>query len=471
MGQSGIMDLSRREYLVFIILLGLGSVLVSYAAGKVFKKKDLFLPLLIFLNSFFLHIFYISYTDTWVRQHDVIGFGNRKGIGQAALIEYLLNEGKLPDFDPTTRWGFFQPLLHHIIAAAALKISLLRGMNFGRACENLQILTLIYSMVFIFYGFRILALMGLKGKALYLSEALLAFHPVLILLSGSINNDMLSHMFLVMAVYYVLKWQREDRLTDLLLTALFTGLSMMSKLSGVLIAPAVAFLMINRLISDRKERDRLLKRIGEYTLFALIVFPCGLFFPLRNLILFSVPLTFMPEVGEDLSGYSLFQRFADIRTATPYACMIKNGNPYDEFNIFLMLIKTGLTGEYDYSVYNPYITPFAWLLFISGSILFITVSILFILHLRGKLIKEVPIRRFWSILILTGIFFQLRLMIAVPNFSSGDIRYIAWIILPAALLIGLKIQSGRKLAAGFIYPASGVFIISSAAVYYLLGLP
>ncbi len=471
MGQSGIMDLSRREYLVFIILLGVGSVLVSYAAGKVLKKKDLFLPLLIFLNSLILHSFYITYTDTWVRQHDVIGFGNRKGIGQAALIEYLLNEGRLPDFDPTTRWGFFQPLLHHIIAAAALKISLLRGMNFDRACESLQILTLIYSMVFIFYGFRILALMGLKGKALYLAEALLAFHPVLILLSGSINNDMLSHMFLVMAVYYVLKWQREDRLTDLLLTALFTGLSMMSKLSGVLIAPAAAFLMLNRLISERKDRERLLKRIREYALFALIVFPLGLFFPLRNLILFHVPLTYMPEVGEDLSGYSLLQRFIDVRTQTPYACMIKNGNPYDEFNIFLMLIKTGLTGEYDYGIYNPYITAFAWLLFISGSLLFITVSIIFILHLRGKLIKEVPIRVFWSILILTGILFQLRLMLSVPNFSSGDLRYIAWIILPAALLTGLYADSGSKNAVRPIYLGSGVFILSSAAVYYLLGLP
>ena len=465
------MDLSRREYLLIIILMTVGAFIVSFAAGKVFKKKKLFPPLFIFINSLLLHSFYIAYTDTWVRQHDVIGFGNKKGIGQAALIEYLMNEGHLPDFDPTTKWGFFQPLLHHIIAAAFLKLSLLRGMNLGRAAESLQILTLIYSLVFILYGFRIFTLMGLKDRALYLAEALLAFHPVLILLSGSINNDLLSHMLLVMAVYYALKWQRDDRLPDLLITALMIGLSMMSKLSGVLVAPAVAYLMGFRLFTEGKEVKKLIKRLGEYFLFALVVFPTGLFFPLRNLILFKVPLTFMPEVGEDLSGYSLLQRFLDIRTGTPYACMIKNGSPYDEFNIFLLLIKTGLTGEYDYSVFNPYITPFAWILFISGSLLFITVSLIFIFILRGKLIKEVPIRLFWSILILTGILFQMRLMISVPNFSSGDLRYIAWIILPAALLTGLYVDTGKRGVVRFIYLESGVFILSSAAVYYLLGLP
>ncbi len=416
-----------------------------------------------------LHTLYIIKTPTWERQHDVIGFRNGKGIGQAALIEYLMENMKFPDFNPTKRWGFFQPLLHHIIAAAMLKINLLRGMNYDRACECIQILTLIYSLIFIFYGFRIFTLMGLTGKGLIVSELLLSFHPVLTLLSGSVNNDMLSHMFLIMAVFYALKWYKEDRLRALLLTALMTGLSMMSKLSGVLAAPAIAFLMLYKLWSDFREKKNLLPRIGSYSLFALIVFPLGLFFPLRNLILFNVPLTYMPKVGEELTDYSVLQRIFDVRTSTPFACMEKNGNPYDEFNIFLLLIKTGLTGEYDLSVNSPRVTPFAWILFFSGVLLFIIVIILFFRILfTDRFIKDMPLRCFFVILIMTGILFMLRLMFKAPNFSSGDLRYIAWITLPAALLPGIYIcdKPGRTEVLPEIL--SVVFAASSAVVYYLL---
>ncbi len=253
-------NLSRREYaLLVIIALGFCAI-VSYVYEKYafretenrIKEKIPGMSLYLFLNAAFLHIFYIIYTRTFERQHDVIGFRNGKGIGQAALIEFLMENGKLPDFDPTKRWGFFQPLLHHIIAAVMLKINLLRGMNYDRACETIQILTLIYSLVFILYGFRILRLMGLNGWSLHISEALIAFHPLLTLLSGSVNNDMMSHMFMLMAVYYGLKWYKNDSAADLMLTALMTGLSMMAKLSGVLAAPAIAFLMLAKLYDEIK---------------------------------------------------------------------------------------------------------------------------------------------------------------------------------------------------------------------------
>lgn len=462
---------SRREYVFLILMLtGLSAALALFYRKRSANRSEAF-SLFIFLNALIIHVFYIIYTPTWQRQHDVIGFGNEKGIGQAALIEYLLNEGKLPDFDPTTRWGFFQPMLHHITAALFLRLNLLRGINYFRACESIQILTLLYSMVFIFYGFRILRIMGLKGPGLHISEALLSLHPILTLLSGSVNNDMMSHMFLIMAVFYALKWQKNDSLKDLLLTALFIGLSMMAKLSGVLAAPAVAFLMLYKLIADHKEGRDLFRRFGQYVLFGVISLPIGLFFPLRNMILFRVPLMYMPEVGEDLSGYSIISRIFDIRTDTPYACMIKNGNAYDEFNVFLMMIKTGLTGEYDYGAVHGIITPFAWILFLTGSALFIADICLFIMFLKGSFIKEVPIRLFWGILIFTGVFFMGRLMFTVPNFSSGDLRYIAWIVLPAAMLPGLFVSREKRIGTGLLTAGTVLFVLPSLAVYYLLGLP
>ncbi len=474
-------NLSRREYVLsVIIILGLCAVISlvyeKYAfreTGKQIKEKIPGMSLYLFLNSAFLHFFYITYTRTFERQHDVIGFRNGKGIGQAALIEFLMENGKLPDFDPTKRWGFFQPLLHHIIAAVLLKINLLRGMNYDAACETIQILTFIYSIIFTLYGFRILRLMDLKGWSLHIPEALIAFHPLLILLSGSVNNDMMSHMFLIMAVYYGLKWYKRDSFADLLLTALMTGLSMMAKLSGVLAAPAIAFLMFIKLICEIKNKRSVVNRLFQYVIFGIIVCPLGLFFPIRNLILFKVPITYMPDVGEELTGHSILSRIFDVRTATPFASMIKNGDAYDEYNIFLSLIKTSLTGEYDLSVVNDKITVFAWILFFAGVILFITDVILFFrIFCRDDIIKSVPVRLFWVILILTGILFMLRLIFTVPNFSSQDMRYIAWMVVPAAMLPGLYGMkapgTGFKI---FINAVTIIFCISSAAVYYIPGMP
>ena len=473
--------LSRREYTLLVIILLAACAIVSFiydryaVRGKwsAVRSRIPGMSLYLYLNAAILHFFYITYTRTFERQHDVIGFRNEKGIGQAALIEYLMENGRLPDFDPTKRWGFFQPLLHHITAAVLLKINLIRGMNYDRACETIQILTFIYSMIFILYGFRILRLMDLKGKGLHIAEALIAFHPLLTLLSGSVNNDMMSHMFLIMAVYYGLKWYKTDSITDLCLTALVTGLSMMAKLSGILVSPAIAFLMVNKLYTCIKEKGNILNRFIQYIIFGVIVFPLGLFFPLRNLILFNVPVTYMPDVGEELTGYSILSRIFDIRTDTPFACMVKNGDPYDEYNVFLGLIKTSLTGEYDLAAVNGKITIFAWILFISGVVLFIVDMILFIRIFSGNdIIKSVPIRVFWVILILTGVLFMLRLVFTVPNFSSQDSRYIAWIIVPAALLPGLyatyKPEGKEEM---LLIACTAVFCISSAAVYYILGMP
>ena len=68
----------------------------------------------LFLLGIFIKLYYINYTETWERQHDVISFGADEG--HAAYIEYILNNKSLPDFDPREKWGFFQPPLHHIIS-------------------------------------------------------------------------------------------------------------------------------------------------------------------------------------------------------------------------------------------------------------------------------------------------------------------------------------------------------------------
>ncbi|MCR4892868.1 MAG: glycosyltransferase family 39 protein [Lachnospiraceae bacterium] len=567
--------MTRREYGGLVLLL----LAIAAAAAFLLQRKRRKDGVLIFtaLTSLYLRFFYILYTPTWMRQHDVIGFGNSKGIGQAALIEWIYHNGRLPDFDPRKRWGFFQPLLHHILSAVWLKINTALGIAYEAACENIQILTLIYSLIFLWYAYRTLKEMGLSGTPMKLAFALTALHPSFILMSGSVNNDMLCLMFLMMAIYYSLVWYRKSTLGNILKVAVCIGCSMMAKLMGVLIAPAIAFLFLHKLYLSCRETKRqneagpgsrqdptskdsaiietenpaiqenvgsieakgdlakghqtkgnltkgnlakenltkgnlakenlakgnltkgnlakgrqtkgnLTKEhqangdqiptlpsprslIGQFLCFGGVSLPLGLFFPIRNLVLFGVPLMYVPKVGEPVGQYGILQRIFDIRTSTPYTNLISNGNPYDEFNIPLALMKTSLTGEYDYGAINSYINPFAWILLGTGILLAIvalwaTVRFVFLKKSNMSGLH----RAFWGIIYFTAMAFYIRLVFSAPYFSSQDFRYIAYLIVPESLFLGLLYGEIKGIRLPLLI-LTVLFSLSSTAVYFLLGLP
>ncbi len=471
--------MTRREYAFFFLCFLSAAFLISWIIGK--RRKISGIPVFAALSALILRALYIWYTPTWVRQHDVIGFGNSKGIGQAALIEWFYERHCLPDFDPSSRWGFFQPPLHHILSAAWLKLNTALSIPYAAACENIQILTLIYSLSATCFSFLCLRQAGLKGRFFNISAILCALHPIYILLSGSVNNDMLCALLMIMTAWSALEWYRNGRFSTLIFTALCMGLSMMAKLSGVLTAPAVAFLLLKRLYAGGLKE--LWKNIREYLVFGIISIPLGMFFPLRNLILYGIPLNYTPEVGESVEGHSLISRFLDVRTSTPFACMIKNGDSYDEFNIPLAMIKTSLTGETSFLGNNQYILIPSWALFISGAALAVMAFVFTLAVICGCFSSvsgkspKIPDflftqARFWSIIYVTGLIFFFNLALSIPNFSSQDFRYIAHLILPEAIFSGwfLMRNPARAWTAAFV-AIEAVFALSSASVYFLLGLP
>ncbi len=472
------MNLTRREYGALVLILMAAVCGTSLFIHRKLKKDGVLFGTM--LTALILRIFYIMYTPTWERQHDVIGFNNGKGIGQAALTEYLAENHHFPDFDPRKRWGFFQPLLHHIIAAVWLNINTALGIAYDKACENIQILTLIYSMIFVFYGYRLFKQMKLSGTALNAAVFVTALHPSFILMSGSVNNDMLCLMLIIMSVFYAISWYNNSNCGNIAKTALCIGGAMMAKLSGFLAAPAIAVLFLVKLYrGGKKEAAGYMK---QFILFGCISFPIGLFFPLRNLILFKVPLMYMPEVGEPVGDHSIFARIFDVRVTSPFSNMVKNGSAFDEFNVPVAMIKTSLTGEYDFGAVNSYITPYAWVLFLTGVILAAAAFIATICFtvrpavdkdITGSPMSDPVIRGFWAIFYATGLVFYLRLAFSVPNFSSEDFRYVAYLIVPESLYLGLLLKSLEKKKQFFVLLSGLVFLfgIASAGVYFLLGLP
>ena len=85
-------------------------------------------------------------------------------------------------------------------------------------------------------------------------------------------------------------------------------------------------------------------------IFAAIVFPLGLSFSIRNKLKWDVPFNYIPPVGENFpESVTMKNRLLDIGTDSVYTKMIARGDAFDEYNVFLALIKTSLFGEYSFS--------------------------------------------------------------------------------------------------------------------------
>ena len=254
--------------------------------------------------------------------------------------------------------------------------------------------------------------------------------------------------------------------------ALCVGLAMLTKLLGAIMAPGIALLFLIKWIAGGKKE--FLKYLKQYIIFAFISFPLGLFYPVRNFIKFNVPLNFTPEVGEPVGSYSLKQRLFDIKTATPFACMVKNNDAYDEYNIFLAMLKTSLFGETDLAADSAKMVPFAWAALVTAAILavFALIATVYVCIASAK--DKDTETLFWGIAYFVPVVFLINLCFSAPYFSSQDFRYIQYVIIIEALFTGLffKLRGSIKTLSktGRIYfGVLCIFTVSVIAVYVLLG--
>lgn len=285
------------EYFLVIPSLIIGAA-TAVAVIHFKNHREKILALAIAAEGFILRAAYVLESTVSQRQNDVHSFGGSNG--HAAYIEYIYNNLSIPDVDPTTVWQFYHPPLHHIIAAAWMRLLTLFGMPYGLACESIQALTLFYSCCCIIIVYKILRYFKLRGAALLLPFAITAFHPSMILLSGSINNDILSITLALAALYAALVWYEKPTLWGIIKIALLIGLGMSAKLSAALIAPAVAVIFLAGLIRYRKQAEKML---GEFIIFALICFPLGLWWSVRCFVKYRMPFGFVPDLTHDSYQY------------------------------------------------------------------------------------------------------------------------------------------------------------------------
>lgn len=454
--------LKKPQYLFFLLAV----FVVLFVFRQLVNITE---PALILLLGVMLRTSYVLYTAIWTRQHDVIDFG--VGEGHAGYMEYIFANLSLPTGDPRDKWAFFQPPLHHIISAAWMRFCAHFGLIYRQVQENVQLLTLFYICSVTILTFFICKELKLKNWGIRVALLIVCFHPALTIMSGSINNDALSLALAILAVYLVILWYRTPSYRLIIMLALSIGLSMMAKLSGGTVAPAVAALFLLKLIKDREHISRYLL---QYIVFGIIVFPLGIWWEIKNMIKYNMPFNYIPPVGEQLSA-SLSSRLFDLRCHSVYPSMISNGDPYDEYNIFLALLKTSLFDDGNLSLESKGITLFAVILFVTALVLAVIsliATLLIIFDKKNRYGLAFEHRLLFGILYITLLISYFSFALGSNNYSAMNFRYIALIIPVEAVFLGIftdACKNKQHMIFRLFAATVMIFAVSSASTYILLG--
>jgi hypothetical protein len=377
-------------------------------------KKNIFY--IIYIVGVLIRTLYIINTDILTRQHDVGVIG---GNGHLGYIYTLFTTGQLPI---TNTWQFYNPPFWHILGSLWLSFNKLLNIEMIKAIEGIQILTPIFSSLTIVVTNKICERLKLKDIYRYLAISFIAFHPTMIILSGSINNDMLMFFLEFLIILKLIDWYDKPNIKNTIFLAIITGLCVMTKTNGALMAIPILYVFIKKILNNKKVIKDYIKKI---LLFGIISLPIGLWFPIRSMIVFHSYDAVLSS-GDFLyvGNYSLFSRFFTMN----FNELFNFANVHTDYNLPSYIIKSALFGEFSFNI------GILRIIMISISLLLIIISIVFMIKYLFKKKKNLIIN-ILLIIYITSIISMYFFNYKYPNACSMDFRYIVITLLSSIVII------------------------------------
>ena len=462
-----------------LVLLCTGTAVTAAAGTYLFCIKKMTakrLAVLLFIIGFLMRLAYIMTVGVKYKQHDIGSIENMDG--HLGYIAYFTYNMKLPDFDVRNVYQFYHPPLHHFLAAVWVRLQSHMGINPEYYWENVQLLTLFYSGCCMILCYKLFRLLSLSGKGLCAAIAVICFNPTFFILTGSINNDILSLTLLLGAFVNTLHWYRSRSFGRIMCISACVGLSMMAKLSGWMAAPAIAFIFILVFFRDIKNFK---KYIIQFASFLGLSVPLGLWWEIRNNIAYGVPVTYVMKLSERSRQYigdiPVMKRLFDF---SPYQFsdvsdqFILYNAPYNEFNPLIALFKTSAFDEM-YTVKNyPQVAGWDRLLFwsivIVGIIGFAAMIFTFFCDRKMSVVHKL----FAAIIYMTYFIGYYIFCFSFPHVCTENIRYAVPLIVMGAFFFGKGIYLlGRKndipamTGRILLYIVTAVYSVSSFVFYYI----
>ena len=442
---------------MLIALVGIAlTVLYLFGRKRLNSRRLLFCMM---AAGVVLRVGYMLYTSYNLRGHDI---GNINETGNLGYLATILMEGHLPS---TNSGLFYHPPVNFILEALVVKgyALIAPGKGLTDLFEAAKLVPAFASCALLVVCHRFFRELGFSRRAMLFAMAVLSFQPTFFILSASINNDMLTIFWMAVSLLYTVKWYKNQTVGNILVLAVTIALAVTTKVSGGLVAPLAAGAFW---VAWRKQREGLEKRHlpMQFGIFAAVCLPLGLWYAVRNLVLFGQSLGYVLPLSTQSTLYigwhSLTERFFTFpvwELFTRYFC-----NPYGDYNLWLYLSRNALFGEFTFTTGLNFALPLLWL-----NLVLIALSLAAMVWvLRAKdmpLFTRFMLGGLWALQMGSFLLFNLR----YPFGCTMDFRYIVPTLFSGAGFLGLAADRLRRLwpdTARWAIPTTGWLLMAYCVV-------
>ena len=387
---------------------------------------------------------------------------NEENIGKAEHMYYIFtiyNTFSLPE---GTGGQYYHPPLHHFTSAMWLKLMDVFPLNAMQKIESLQILSLIYSIIILIFFYKIIEKTKIKEIGKIISLILINFFPLFIYMSGFVNNDQLITLFILLNLYYIIKWDEEPNIKNTLIISLTFGLGMMTKTSIMVMMFPIAYVVLKKIVGEIKKnnKDEVKKIIFQAIIFIILAGSLSLWFPIRQYIKYDFePFAIQKPYDYFYSGdASFFERWGVISKD-----ILKNGIVIEDKNIFSYVINSGLYCLYTLSTVTSYMIK--EVIIILGAISIIAIfKIIIEKIIKGQMHDNVFIL---MITFISWIFGFVSFNISLPYSCTMNARYIGILFMICMIMLGYNVSEAKNKAWRYlIYLLTILFAMLSVIVIF-----
>jgi|GEM_PF-402059 len=397
---------------------------VSASASAVISLKERLPEYLIWAAGVFLRLLYVLNSTIYDRQYDVgmidLAAGHTVSGGHLAYIQFLYENGHLPDMDPTLVYQFNHPPFHYTISALWLRLASCFIGNTAQLEESLQMIPFLCSLALMVVLAKLLRIFEIKSSARCFAAAVFAFHPALILLSGSVNNDCMGLLFSALCFFEAVMWykavmgnssdfsgggsiEKRSAWRHIICLAISMGLGIMTKQSVAIMAFPVGILFLYMMILVLPEWHKPYKQeteapcdtavsshttwitlselVRQYVIFLIISVPLAMWFYIRNSVRYGTPLVWVYTLPEDSWQYtgnaSVVNRLL-WPNISEFAANLRKFQIGCGYNVWLQVMRTSVLGEWDMANVSRSIKVAALLLMLAGGALGVITTALMI---------------------------------------------------------------------------------------------
>lgn len=352
--------------------------------------------------------------------------------GHGGYLLYVFNNKRLPG---TNLYQFYQQPLFYILGSATMGFVnlFLHITEEAWLIESAKIVSCVASCLSIFVVLRFLNLLKIDGVGKLLALSFVSFLPVFYIISAYDTPDALTTLFILLEITYTYEWVLKKSWKNTIVLATIYGLGLMTKISCGLIAPVTACIFAYYLF---KEKDNRLNLLKKYIVFLAISMPLGLWYNVRNYILFSQPFGYVYKQSELAATYignhSFFDRLFSVNLGDvlegPYFYQ------YSDYNLPVFLIKTSIIGIKQSTLI---LNDLLYILFYVVTIILVLILIFALVMAIKKIFKkESTLSDNYVFLIFCLSYVAILLFnFREPFTSTMSFRYYSFIVLPLSVIL------------------------------------